>query len=81
MANNGNDTPFYQNIGRAWPIALSTGVGIGMSYADCERSFGMPRIPGTRAIPPKPTPLQSLGVNQTHTTPPSTVVPAKETPK
>jgi hypothetical protein len=70
------------SIGRAWPVALSTGVGIGMSYADCERSFGMPRIPGTRVIPPKQAPVQALGTNQTHTTTPtSAVVPAKETPK
>ncbi|KAG8774879.1 hypothetical protein FRB91_007459 [Serendipita sp. 411] len=56
---------------RAWPVALSTGVGIGMSYSDCERSFGMPRIPGTRVLPPRPSaPLQSL--NTTVPSPPST---------
>ncbi|PVG01668.1 DUF543-domain-containing protein, partial [Serendipita vermifera] len=36
---------------RAWPVAFSTGIGVGISYADCDRSFGMPRIPGTRVLP------------------------------
>ncbi|KAF8336871.1 DUF543-domain-containing protein [Cantharellus anzutake] len=36
---------------RAWPIALTTGFGAGISYADCDRSFNPARIPGTRIIP------------------------------
>ncbi|KAF9505911.1 hypothetical protein BS47DRAFT_1334089 [Hydnum rufescens UP504] len=36
---------------RGWPVALSTGFGAGMSYADCDRSFNPARIPGTRVIP------------------------------
>ncbi|KAI0761359.1 hypothetical protein BD413DRAFT_486014 [Trametes elegans] len=36
---------------RAWPVALGTGFGAGMAYADCDRSFNPARIPGTRIIP------------------------------
>ncbi|KAG1867531.1 hypothetical protein C8R48DRAFT_703213 [Suillus tomentosus] len=35
---------------RTWPIALSTGFGIGAAYADCDRSFNPARISGTRII-------------------------------
>ncbi|KAF7337981.1 MICOS complex subunit MIC10 [Mycena venus] len=35
---------------RTWPIALSTGFGAGVAYADCDRSFNPARIPGTRII-------------------------------
>ncbi|EGO01169.1 hypothetical protein SERLA73DRAFT_134428 [Serpula lacrymans var. lacrymans S7.3] len=35
---------------RTWPIALSTGFGIGAAYADCDRSFNPARVPGTRII-------------------------------
>ncbi|KAJ7715576.1 hypothetical protein DFH07DRAFT_762747 [Mycena maculata] len=35
---------------RTWPIALSTGFGGGVAYADCDRSFNSARIPGTRII-------------------------------
>ncbi|KAJ7864851.1 hypothetical protein B0H14DRAFT_3443369 [Mycena olivaceomarginata] len=35
---------------RTWPIALSTGFGAGIAYADCDRSFNPARIPGTRII-------------------------------
>lgn len=70
-------------IGRAWPVALTTGVGIGMSYADCDRSFGVPRIPGTRVIPPKSaaSPLQAIlsGSNETSTRPPTSAVAATAT--
>ena len=38
-------------IGRTWPIALSTGFGMGTAYADCDRSFNPARVPGTRIIP------------------------------
>ena len=34
--------------GRTWPIALSTGFGLGAAYADCDRSFNPARVPGTR---------------------------------
>lgn len=39
------------DVGRAWPIALSTGFGAGAAYADCDRSFNPARVPGTRIIP------------------------------
>ncbi|KAG1818786.1 hypothetical protein EV424DRAFT_1540002 [Suillus variegatus] len=35
---------------RTWPIALSTGFGIGAAYADCDRSFNPARVSGTRII-------------------------------
>ncbi|KAJ7137736.1 hypothetical protein C8R44DRAFT_694880 [Mycena epipterygia] len=35
---------------RTWPIALSTGFGAGIAYADCDRSFNPARVPGTRII-------------------------------
>ncbi|KAG9308345.1 hypothetical protein JVU11DRAFT_12111 [Chiua virens] len=35
---------------RTWPIALSTGFGMGAAYADCDRSFNPARVPGTRII-------------------------------
>ncbi|CAG7850304.1 MICOS complex subunit MIC10 {ECO:0000256/RuleBase:RU363011} [Serendipita indica DSM 11827] len=67
---------------RGWPVALSTGVGIGMSYADCERSFGMPRIPGTRVLPPRPAAFQSLNTSTPLSpAPASEAKPAAETSK
>ncbi|KAI0752596.1 hypothetical protein C8Q80DRAFT_1147181 [Daedaleopsis nitida] len=36
---------------RAWPVALGSGFGAGMAYADCDRSFNPARVPGTRIIP------------------------------
>ncbi|KIM60502.1 hypothetical protein SCLCIDRAFT_943319 [Scleroderma citrinum Foug A] len=35
---------------RTWPIALSTGFGMGAAYADCDRLFNPARVPGTRII-------------------------------
>ncbi|KAG6380222.1 hypothetical protein JVT61DRAFT_8314 [Boletus reticuloceps] len=35
---------------RTWPIALSSGFGMGAAYADCDRSFNPARVPGTRII-------------------------------
>ncbi|KAI6015109.1 hypothetical protein F5J12DRAFT_815964 [Pisolithus orientalis] len=35
---------------RTWPVALSTGFGMGTAYADCDRLFNPARIPGTRII-------------------------------
>ncbi|KAF8843443.1 DUF543-domain-containing protein [Paxillus ammoniavirescens] len=35
---------------RTWPVALSTGFGMGAAYADCDRSFNPARAPGTRII-------------------------------
>ncbi|KAJ7172085.1 hypothetical protein C8R46DRAFT_137910 [Mycena filopes] len=35
---------------RTWPIALSTGFGGGIAYADCDRAFNAARIPGTRIV-------------------------------
>ncbi|KAL5497826.1 MIC10 [Sanghuangporus vaninii] len=41
---------------RTWPIALSTGFGLGTAYADCDRSFNPARVPGTRlAVVPPPS--------------------------
>ncbi|KAF8558687.1 DUF543-domain-containing protein [Imleria badia] len=36
---------------RTWPIALSSGFGMGAAYADCDRSFNPARVPGTRILP------------------------------
>ncbi|PCH36832.1 DUF543-domain-containing protein [Wolfiporia cocos MD-104 SS10] len=47
---------------RAWPIALSTGFGMGAAYADCDRSFNPARIPGTRVITAEE--LAALGASQ-----------------
>ncbi|VDB86405.1 unnamed protein product [Peniophora sp. CBMAI 1063] len=35
---------------RGWPVALSTGFGAGMAYADCDRSFNPARIQGVRVL-------------------------------
>jgi len=35
---------------KSWPIALSTGFGIGVAYADCQRTFKPTAIPGVRVI-------------------------------
>lgn len=45
-------------LGRTWPVALSTGFGLGAAYADCDRSFNPARVPGTRlaVIPAAPSP-------------------------
>ena len=49
---------FSPFIGRTWPIALSTGFGMGTAYADCDRSFNPARVPGTRlaVVPETPIP-------------------------
>ncbi|KAH6891786.1 hypothetical protein BKA70DRAFT_1301836 [Coprinopsis sp. MPI-PUGE-AT-0042] len=36
---------------RTWPIALSTGFGGGIAYADCDRSFNPTRLSGYRVLP------------------------------
>ena len=41
---------FSSWVGRTWPIALSTGFGLGSAYADCDRSFNPARISGTRVV-------------------------------
>ncbi|CAL1710105.1 unnamed protein product [Somion occarium] len=41
---------------RGWPIALSTGFGAGIAYADCDRSFNPARIPGVKIVPASSTP-------------------------
>ncbi|KAH7096330.1 hypothetical protein BKA62DRAFT_720049 [Auriculariales sp. MPI-PUGE-AT-0066] len=35
---------------RAWPVSFSTGIGLGMAYADCDRSFNPARVPGMRIV-------------------------------
>jgi len=37
-------------IGRTWPMALTTGFGIGVAYADCQRTFNPIDLPGIRVI-------------------------------
>ncbi|KZT59959.1 DUF543-domain-containing protein, partial [Calocera cornea HHB12733] len=41
---------------RAWPISFTTGIGAGIAYADCDRSFNPARIPGTRILPASAVP-------------------------
>lgn len=38
-------------IGRAWPVWLGTGFGLGSGYTDCERSFNPVAVPGVRILP------------------------------
>ncbi|KAH9974008.1 DUF543-domain-containing protein [Lactifluus volemus] len=35
---------------RAWPVALTTGFGAGVAYADCDRTFNPARIAGVRVL-------------------------------
>ncbi|CAG8727594.1 16571_t:CDS:2 [Gigaspora margarita] len=35
---------------KSWPIALSTGFGIGVSYAECQKTFNPTAIPGVKII-------------------------------
>lgn len=37
---------------KSWPIALSTGFGIGFAYADCQRTFNPAAIPGFKVVKP-----------------------------
>ncbi|CAB4377534.1 unnamed protein product [Rhizophagus irregularis] len=37
---------------KSWPIAMSTGFGIGVAYAECQRSFNPTAIPGIKIIKP-----------------------------
>ncbi|EAU83933.1 hypothetical protein CC1G_10338 [Coprinopsis cinerea okayama7 len=41
---------------RTWPIALTTGFGAGIAYADCDRSFNPARLSGYRVIPQSEAP-------------------------
>ena len=38
-------------IGRAFPVWLGTGFGLGSAYTDCERSFNPVAVPGVRVVP------------------------------
>ncbi|CAG8648420.1 6418_t:CDS:2 [Funneliformis caledonium] len=40
---------------KSWPIAMSTGFGIGVAYADCQRTFNPTAIPGVKIIKPPPS--------------------------
>ncbi|CAG8808325.1 26517_t:CDS:2, partial [Dentiscutata erythropus] len=40
---------------KSWPIAMSTGFGIGVSYAECQRTFNPTAIPGVKIIKKPPT--------------------------
>lgn len=44
------DAHVHSLLGRAWPIALTTGFGAGAAYADCDRSFNPARIAGVRVL-------------------------------
>ncbi|CAG8508977.1 21769_t:CDS:2 [Cetraspora pellucida] len=35
---------------KSWPIAISTGFGIGVSYAECQKTFNPTAIPGAKII-------------------------------
>jgi inner membrane organizing system protein 1 len=35
---------------RTWPISLTTGFGIGVAYADCQRTFNPIDLPGVRVV-------------------------------
>ena len=37
--------------GRAFPVWLGTGFGLGSAYTDCERSFNPVAVPGVRVVP------------------------------
>jgi inner membrane organizing system protein 1 len=37
--------------GRAFPVWLGTGFGLGSGYTDCERSFAPVAVPGVRIVP------------------------------
>jgi len=38
----------YFDVGHTWPVLLSTSLGHGMAYADCDHSFNLARVPGKR---------------------------------
>lgn len=40
-----------QLTGRAFPVWLGTGFGLGSAWTDCERSFNPVAIPGVRILP------------------------------
>ncbi|KAI8366116.1 uncharacterized protein BYT42DRAFT_618551 [Radiomyces spectabilis] len=40
---------------RSWPIAISTGWGFGVAYADAQRVFHPSNVPGVRFEKQKPT--------------------------
>ena len=43
---------FSSNVlGRAFPVWLGTGFGLGSAWTDCERSFNPVAIPGVRILP------------------------------
>lgn len=37
--------------GRAFPVWLGTGFGLGSGWTDCERSFNPVAVPGVRILP------------------------------
>ncbi|KAL7415769.1 DUF543-domain-containing protein [Mrakia frigida] len=38
---------------RTWPVALSTGFGLGQAYQNCDRSFNPYSVPGTKVLESK----------------------------
>lgn len=43
--------PRSHSTGRAFPVWLGTGFGLGSAWTDCERSFNPVAIPGVRILP------------------------------
>ncbi|KAL1924375.1 uncharacterized protein VTP21DRAFT_7410 [Calcarisporiella thermophila] len=39
---------------KTWPIALSTGFGVGSAYADCQRRFNPYLVPGVKVVKSPP---------------------------
>ncbi|CAG8776125.1 15665_t:CDS:2 [Acaulospora morrowiae] len=37
---------------KSWPIAMSTGFGVGVAYSECQRKFNPIDIPGVKIIKP-----------------------------
>lgn len=46
---------FVLSTGRAFPVWLGTGFGLGSAYTDCERSFNPVAVPGVRVVPSSST--------------------------
>jgi hypothetical protein len=46
---------FLKNIGRAFPVWIGIGSGLGASYSDCQRTFNPVHLPGYRFLDSPPT--------------------------
>lgn len=47
-------TDLIVRAGRAWPVWIGTGFGVGQSWTECERSFNPTALPGVRIVPSVP---------------------------